>query len=55
MCIFRAIEAIVYVFPNAPSSRAIKKLAASMIGEDYRALVPESFGEMMMRFLGMGE
>jgi septum site-determining protein MinD len=48
-------QPLVYLYPDAPASRAIKKLAASMIGEDYRALVPESFGEMMMRFLGLGE
>lgn len=45
-------QPLVYTFPNAPASRAIKRLAARMIGEDYRELEPEGLGSMVLRFLG---
>lgn len=42
---------VVFAFPNSPSSRAIKQLAAKMIGEDYRTLEPETFVDRILRFL----
>jgi septum site-determining protein MinD len=45
-------QPLVYTFPNSPASRAIKKLAASIIGENYRELEPESFGEKLLRLFG---
>lgn len=45
-------QPLVYTYPNSPASLEIKRLAAKMIGEDYRALVPETFSERFMRFLG---
>jgi septum site-determining protein MinD len=44
---------LVYSYPKSPSARAIKKLAARMIGEDYRNLEPESFGQKLLRMFGL--
>ena len=46
---------LVYAFPNSPASRAIKKLAARMIGEDYRTLEPETITQKILRVLGFYE
>jgi septum site-determining protein MinD len=43
---------VVYAFPRSPASKAIKQLAAKMIGEDYRTLEPEGIGEKILRFFG---
>ena len=43
---------LVYAFPNSPASRAIKKLAARMIGEDYRILEDETVAQKILRMLG---
>lgn len=43
---------LVYAFPNSPASRAIKKLAARMIGEDYRTLDPETITQKILRVFG---
>jgi len=43
---------LVYAFPNSPASRAIKKIAAKMIGEDYRTLEPETLTEKIFRIFG---
>jgi septum site-determining protein MinD len=43
---------LVYAYPKSPAARAIKKLAASIIGEDYRALEPETLGETILRIIG---
>ena len=45
-------QPLVYAFPHSPASRAIKKLAARMIGEDYRVLEPETITEKILRILG---
>ena len=43
---------LVYAYPHSPASRAIKQLAAKMIGEDYRTLEPETLGETILRLIG---
>ncbi|MDD5181759.1 MAG: cell division ATPase MinD [Candidatus Nanoarchaeia archaeon] len=43
---------LVYAYPKSPAARAIKRLAASIIGEDYRMLEPETFGETILRLIG---
>ncbi len=45
-------QPLVYAFPNSPASRAIKKLAARMIGEDYRTFEPETLTQRLLRVLG---
>jgi septum site-determining protein MinD len=45
-------QPLVYAFPHSPASRAIKKLAARMIGEDYRTLEPETITEKILRIFG---
>ncbi len=44
---------LIYTYPNSPASRAIKKLAARMIGEDYRTLEPETFSQRFLRMFGV--
>jgi len=44
---------LIYAYPNSPASRAIKKLAARMIGEDYRNLEPDTFTERILRLFGV--
>lgn len=44
---------LIFAYPNSPASRAIKKLAASMIGEDYRNLEPETFAQKLLRLFGV--
>ncbi len=44
---------LVYSYPNSPASRAIKKLAARMIGEDYRTLEPETLSQKVLRMFGI--
>jgi len=43
---------LVFAYPRSPASRAIKKLAASLIGEDHRTLDPESLSERFLSFFG---
>jgi len=44
---------VVYSYPESPAARAIKKIAAKLIGEDFRTLEPETFKERFLRFLGI--
>ncbi len=44
---------LVYAYPNSPASRAIKRLAARMIGEDYRTIEPETFSQKILRMFGV--
>lgn len=44
---------LVYTYPKSPASRAIKKIAAALIGEDYRTLEPEGIGEKILRMFGL--
>lgn len=43
---------LVYAYPHSPASRAVKKLAASLAGEDFRTLEPENIGQKVLRMLG---
>ena len=55
-CVKKAIsmkKPLVYTYPNSPASRAIKKLAARMIGEDYRTLEPETLSQKILRVFGV--
>lgn len=44
---------LIYAYPNSPASRAIKRLAARMIGEDYRTIEPETFSQKILRVFGV--
>jgi len=44
---------LIFAYPNSPAARAIKKLAARMIGEDYRTLEPETFAQKILRLFGV--
>ena len=44
---------LIYAYPNSPASRAIKKLAARMVGEDYRTIEPETFSQRILRMFGV--
>ncbi len=44
---------LIYAYPNSPASRAIKRLAARMIGEDYRTIEPETFSQKILRMFGV--
>ena len=43
---------LVHLYPKSPASRAIKRIAARLAGEDYRTIEPETFGERVLRFFG---
>ncbi|MCD6547727.1 MAG: cell division ATPase MinD [Nanoarchaeota archaeon] len=55
-CVKKSIamkKPLIYAFPNSPASRAIKKIAARMIGEDYRTLEPETITQKILRIFGI--
>ena len=44
---------VVYLYPKAPASRAIKRIAAKIAGEDYRTLEGETVFEKLLKLFGV--